>query len=72
MEINSGLFACRLFAHMFSTYQDGDKSTKKIINSMVKMYNDPELSEDEKNAALDTLVEVFFPEEPIDLMKEKF
>lgn len=51
-----------LFARMFPAYQCGSEATKKVIESMVGIVNDPKASDDEKHAALDTLVEVLFPE----------
>ena len=47
---------------MFPAYHCGSETTKKVIESMVDIVNDPKGSDDDKHAALDTLVEVLFPE----------
>jgi len=52
----------KLFAGMFPAYRHGAAKVKRIIEDMVAIVNDPKSSDDETHAALDTLVEVLFPE----------
>jgi lambda repressor-like predicted transcriptional regulator len=51
-----------LFAKVFAeVYLTASGDIKEVIESMSKIVSDPAVDEDERNAALDTLVEVLFP-----------
>ena len=51
-----------LFAKVFDeAYLHASDEIKEVIESMSTIVNDPAADEDERNAALDTLVEVLFP-----------
>ena len=50
-----------LFAKVFAVYLNASDRIKEVIESMSKIVNDPAADEEERNAALDTLVEVLFP-----------
>jgi predicted XRE-type DNA-binding protein len=52
----------QLFAEMFPAYAKGNETRKEVIRSMVEIVNDPTATEEEKRAALDTLVEAIFPQ----------
>ena len=49
-----------LFAELFEVYLKASDGVKEVIVSMVKILNDADADAEERNAALDTLVEVLF------------
>lgn len=52
-----------IFAGIFPAYVKSGVEVKRIIEDMVNIINDPTTSDDERHAALDTLVEIFFPQD---------
>jgi predicted XRE-type DNA-binding protein len=51
-----------LFAKVFAeVYLNASDEIKEVIESMSKIVNDPAADDEERNAALDTLVEALFP-----------
>jgi lambda repressor-like predicted transcriptional regulator len=57
-----------LFAKVFQVYLNASAAIQDVIVSMTQVINDPASDEEQRDAALDTLVEVLFaPERPEDL-----
>jgi len=54
--------AAEMFASAFPAYQAGNQTTKRIIESMVAMFKDSTTTDEQRHAAVDTLVEVLFPQ----------
>jgi len=51
-----------LFAKVFAEgYLEASEAVKEVIESMSRIVNDPAADEDERSAALDTLVDALFP-----------
>lgn len=50
-----------LFANLFQVYLNATQGIKEVIESMTEVYNDPDADSEERAAALDTILEVFFP-----------
>jgi hypothetical protein len=49
-----------IFAKMHKAFQEGKPAIQEVILDMMEMVHDPKTTEEEYDAAIDTLIEAFY------------
>ena len=58
---------CKVFAKMVEKFFETPEKLRKSLRKMTKIATDKNLEKDERRAAIDTIQEILYPTEPVDI-----
>jgi lambda repressor-like predicted transcriptional regulator len=54
-------YTTEMFAQVFRAFLEASGEVQEVIKSMVRVVNDPQVDDDDREAAIETLMEALFP-----------